>query len=93
MTEQPIIPGLAEAWRPTQFIVEIHYREPGYELRYGARDQPFRFRYRIDASSEESARSYALEEFRRISEMSSVGWIRDVVCVDVMPVIGAGVRR
>jgi hypothetical protein len=74
---------------PTQFIVEIHYREPGYEARHGARDEPFRFRYRIDAGNAESARWLALDEFRRIAELSSVGWVRDVVGVDVIPVIRA----
>lgn len=93
MLEKPIGPASPEAQHPTQFIVEIQYREPGYELRHGARDEPFRFRYRINASGEDSAKWYALEEFRRISAMSSVGWIRDVVGVDVIPVIGIGVRK
>lgn len=73
---------------PTEFIVELQYREPGYEARTGPRAQPFRFRYRISANSEAQARWLALEEFRRITELSSVGWIRDVVGVDVIPVIG-----
>jgi len=84
-----MLPALAKRRSPTQFIVEIHYREPGYEARHGARDKPFRFRYRIHAGSAESARWLALDEFRRITELSSVGWVRDVVGVDVTPVIGA----
>lgn len=73
---------------PTVFIVEVQYREPGYEARTGARDEPFRFRYRITACNETQARWFALDEFRRISALSSVGWIRDIVGVDVIPVIG-----
>ena len=81
------MPVLARPRGPAQFIVEIHYREPGYEARHGARDEPFRFRYRIHAGSADSARWLALDEFRRITELSSVGWIRDVIGVDVIPVI------
>lgn len=70
------------------FLIELRYREPSYEARDGARDEPYRFRYRIEASSEEVAVWQAMQEFRRISAMSGVGWARDVVGCDVIPVIG-----
>jgi hypothetical protein len=73
------------------FLVEVLYREPGYETRHGARAEPYRFRYRIHAGNEASARWLALDEFRRISELSSVGWVRDVVSVAVVPVTGPDV--
>lgn len=79
----------AEPRRCTQFVVEVRYREPGYEARHGARAAPYRFRYRIEATSEEAAVCQALQEFRHIAEISSVGWARDVVGCDVMPVIGS----
>ena len=85
MADTPTMLALANPRGPTQFIVEIHYREPNYETRHGARDEPFRFRYRIHASTAECARWLALDEFRRVTELSSVGWIRDVVRVDVIP--------
>lgn len=72
----------------TQFLVEICYREPSYEARNGARAEPFRFRYRVNAHSEAAARKFAIEEFEYISARSSVGWVRDIVAVDVIPVIG-----
>lgn len=83
-----IMKVVAARRNPTEFVVELQYREPGYEARTGQRSQPFRFRYRISASSEAQARWLALEEFRRITELSSVGWIREVVRVDVIRVIG-----
>lgn len=82
-----MVPAVANTRGPTEFIVEIRYREPNYEAREGERDEPFRFRYRIHAGNAEAATSLALDQFRRISELSSVGWIRDVVSVDVMPVL------
>lgn len=75
MTEQGIV-GCG-SW----FIVELDYREPGYEARYGAREEPYRFRYRIYATTEEAAIRRAAAEFRRITAMSGVGWARDVVAV------------
>lgn len=70
------------------FLVELRYREPSYEARNGAREEPYRFRYRIQASSGEVAVSQALQEFRRITAMSGVGWARDVVGCEVIPVVG-----
>lgn len=78
--------------RVTQFLVEVQYREPSYETRHGAREAPYRFRYRIDAASEGAATQLALAEFWRISQISSVGWVREVVDVHVTPVIGVPQR-
>jgi hypothetical protein len=72
----------------TRFIVELRYREPSYETYHGARAEPYRFRYRIDALSKEAAIEIAIAEFERISALSSVGWTREIVGVDVVPVIG-----
>ena len=83
----PVPAILAIRRGPTEFIVEIRYREPSYEAREGERDEPFRFRYRIYAGTADAATSLALDEFRRITKLSSVGWIRDVVSVDVIPVL------
>lgn len=74
--------------RRGEFLVEIHYREPGYELRHGARREPYRFRYRVEATTEAAAVAHALAELERISAISAVGWIREVVGVEVIPVIG-----
>jgi hypothetical protein len=84
----PTVLTLAHPSGLPQFIVEIHYREPSYEARNGVRDAPFRFRYRIDASSADTAQKLALAELRRVTALSSVGWIRDVVDVSVIRVIG-----
>lgn len=66
-----------------RYRVTVSYREPTYEARSGARPNPFRWTYAISAESEEQARASALREFRHTTEMSSVGWSRVVVGVDV----------
>jgi 1,2-phenylacetyl-CoA epoxidase PaaB subunit len=68
-----------------QLLVEIRYREPSYEERHGRRESPYRWRYRVDAANEAHATQLALDEFRRIEAISSVGWARDVVEIRVTP--------
>ncbi len=82
--------ALSDSRNVIPFVVEIQYREPGYELRFGARAQPYRFRYRLEAASAELAAGLAMSEFRQITEISRVGWIRDVVQVLVIPVVDDG---
>lgn len=87
MTEQGIVGcGL---W----FIVELDYREPGYEARHGAREEPYRFRYRIYATTEEAAIRRAATEFRRIAAMSGSGWAREVVGVRCRRALERKARR
>lgn len=71
-----------------RFLVEIRYREPTYEAQHGERAEPYRFRYRVSALSPDHARRLALTEFRLTAALSSSGWIRDVVSVDVWPACG-----
>ena len=71
------------------YVVEVRYREPTYEERHGPREHPYRFRYRIEAASEEAAARMAVAELERVTALSSVSWVRVVVGVDVLPAIGA----
>ncbi len=73
------------------YLVEVRYREPGYEARHGERRAPYRFRYRIEAVDEAGAIDRALAEFHEIASLSGVGWARDVVGCEALPVIGAAV--
>lgn len=66
-----------------RFIVQIDYREPGYEARQGGGARPYRWRYRIDAPTESVAMELALVQFRWIETLSSVGWIREIVALTV----------
>jgi hypothetical protein len=68
------------------FVVEIQYREPTYEARHGRRANPYRFRYRLEAASAADARELAILEFARVSAMSSVGWTREIVGVEIASV-------
>lgn len=70
--------------RRSWFVVEIQYREPTYEARHGRRASPYRFRYRLEATSSSDARDLALVEFARVTAMSSVGWPRDIVGVTIV---------
>ena len=65
------------------YRVVVSYREPEYEARTGPRGAPYRWTYAVRAESEEEARRWALNEFREVSRLSSVGWWREVVAVEV----------
>ncbi len=67
------------------FIVEVRYREPSYEIRHGARAEPYRFRYRLEAPSEHAAIASVVAEFERMNVLSSVGWTRQIVELVVEP--------
>jgi hypothetical protein len=66
------------------FVVDIEYREPGYELRHGVRDRPYHWRYRLVSTCERYAAEVAIAEFRTIEALSSVSWTREIVDVSVM---------
>lgn len=68
------------------FRVRIEYREPEFEARTGARETPYRFTYRIAAGSDVQAREDALAEFSETTALSSVGWRREIVAVNVEPI-------
>lgn len=65
------------------YKVTVSYREPTYEARTGPRAAPYRWTYRLLADSEQTARRRALAEFEAVTRLSSVGWSREVVAVDV----------
>lgn len=67
----------------TLYTVVVSYREPEYEARTAPRATPYRWTYAVRAESEEEARRWALSEFREVSRLSSVGWWREVVAVEV----------
>lgn len=67
----------------TLYKVTVSYREPSYEERAGPRANPYQWTYTVLAGSEEQARRRALEEFEEVTRLSSVGWSRQVVAVDV----------
>ena len=69
------------------YRVTVSYREPDYEARVGPRLNPYRWTYTIVADGEEQARLSALLEFRQMTMLSSVGWHRVVVGVDVAPAL------
>jgi len=67
----------------TPFLVDVQYREPEYERRNGPREEPYRWRYVIDALAPAHAVELAIAEFRRIAAISSVSWQRDIVSIAV----------
>lgn len=67
------------------FLVRVTYREPTFEEVEPQARSPFTWTWRISAAGEEEARSRAIREFDRMQMLSSVGWIREVVSVQVEP--------
>jgi hypothetical protein len=65
------------------FTVKIYYREPTYELRVGAKADPYSMQYEIRSHDQDEAILYAIAALNRSLPDSSVGWIRDVVGVSV----------
>ena len=70
--------GVDNAYR-----VRIDYREPTYEARYGPKRAPYSWTYEIMAPDEQEAARLALLEFQDTARVSSVGWIREVVAIQV----------
>jgi hypothetical protein len=60
------------------YIITVSFREPTYELRAGAKSEPYSAFYRIKARSKEEAERLAMEEFRRMEKNSRVSWTRVV---------------
>jgi hypothetical protein len=69
---------LASAYR-----VRIDYREPTYEARVGPKRTPYTWTYEVVAPNEKEAAQIALREFRETARVSSVGWLREVVGIQV----------
>jgi hypothetical protein len=65
------------------YRVRIHYREPTYELANGAHKRPFHWTYTITATSPHEAQLLALEEFRQMAIASGVGWVRQILLVEL----------
>jgi hypothetical protein len=66
-----------------KFRVRILYREPGFEARNGPQDAPFNATYDIKAVDEAAAITLSIEEFHATAKLSSVGWVRKIVSVEV----------
>jgi hypothetical protein len=66
-----------------EYRVRIMYREPGFEAREGRKGAPFSWTYNINAVDEVAAFTLAVEEFRATAKLSSVGWVRNIVSVEV----------
>jgi hypothetical protein len=64
--------------------VTIHYREPTYEeaRQWGPRE--YEWTYVVDAPDPDAAKRVAKGEFTHMQILSSVGWARDIVSMDVV---------
>ena len=69
-----------------EYLVRIEYREPTYELATRKRSQPFRWTCRIKARSPAGASALAVEQFRAAQRLSSVGWLREIECIEVVEI-------
>ena len=73
-----LLPPIGRPYR-----VEIQYREPTYERATGNQPKAYSWTYVIRADTEDEARAWAVNEFKRIERLSSVGWIREIVGMNV----------
>jgi hypothetical protein len=69
------------------YVVIIHYREPTFDLRQPGGAHRMRvFVHDLPAKDASGARWGAMAEFQRAALLSSVGWVREAVAVQVAEV-------
>lgn len=67
-----------------RFKIAIKYREPTYELGAGRKPEPFiGGSFEIPAEDAVEALRIALRRFDEMQKLSSVGWVREVVHVEI----------
>jgi hypothetical protein len=66
-----------------RYRVTILYREPTYEALHGARARPYRGSFEVTAPHPDAAVALARRRFREATAQSGVGWVREVVGVEV----------
>ena len=66
-----------------EFVVEILYREPSYEIRIEPKKNPYKGTYNIRAKNKEEAEEMAMNLFRSTEKRSLVGWTRVVQQIEV----------
>lgn len=67
----------------TGFRVRIIYREPTYEAATGKTCGAYSGTFLVSAPSHVAAANRAMNQFRELERLSSVGWVREVVEVQV----------
>ncbi|MBW2528250.1 MAG: hypothetical protein JRI23_29000 [Deltaproteobacteria bacterium] len=65
------------------YSVTIYYREPTFEKRLGREGEPYRFTFEIRARTEQGAVRAARRQFWEMARLSSVGWVREILRVEV----------
>lgn len=65
------------------FTVKIIFTEPTYAEAQGAVEKVYDWSYEVFAKSAGEAERTAMAEFRRVEQLSSVGWVRQVRRVEV----------
>jgi len=65
------------------YSVTIHYREPAFELRLRRQGPPYRFTFDVRARDERCAVEVARRKFDEMARLSSVGWVREIVRIEV----------
>lgn len=69
------------------YVVIIHYREPSFDLRQpGGVPRVRIFVHDLAAADASGARWGAVAEFQRLALLSSVGWVREPVAIQVAEV-------
>jgi len=65
------------------YRVTVLYREPTYELETG-RERTYSGTFEVDADTPEQAMNEAVGIFKSYEDLSSVGWVREIVKVSAV---------
>ena len=71
----------------SEFRVRILYREPTYQSHQEGREgrkRPYRWTYVVEAQCSEDAKAQAMDEFRQVERLSSVGWSREITDIEIV---------
>ena len=66
-----------------RFRIAIKYREPIYELAAGKKAEPYGWSLDVVAPDAVEALRVALAHFEGLQRLSSVGWVREVVRIEI----------
>ncbi|HEY3449561.1 MAG TPA: hypothetical protein VGK67_24625 [Myxococcales bacterium] len=71
-----------------RFRVRVLYREPTYAATTGREPRTYSGTFEVSARTAQQAGDAALRQFEKIERQSGVGWAREVVDLQIVPVPG-----
>ena len=69
-----------------RYRVRVLYREPSYAALTGHEPRTYSGTFEVQVGSAEQAGDAAVRQFKQIERQSGVGWTREIVDLQVVPV-------